>query len=128
MEAVCSFGATMTTLNQGIVRRIALPSPGVNVQNKIAALLSAYDELIENNKRRIALLERLAEEIYREWFVRLRFPGYEKAKLVKGITDAWRVAEVQGLATINPSSISRRDSPEEIRYVDISSVSNHRIE
>ena len=54
-------------------------------QQKIAAILSAYDELIENNKRRIALLEKLAEEIYREWFVRLRFPGHEKVKFVKGV-------------------------------------------
>ena len=56
-----------------------------DTQKKIAAILSAYDELIENNKRRMALLEKMAEEIYREWFVRLRFPGHEKVKLVKGV-------------------------------------------
>ena len=59
--------------------------PPVELSRKIAAILSAYDELIENNKRRIALLEKLAEEIYREWFVRLRFPGHEKVKFVKGV-------------------------------------------
>ena len=58
---------------------------------KIAAILSAYDELIENNKRRIALLEKMAEEIYREWFVRLRFPGHEKVKIVKGVPEGWRL-------------------------------------
>ena len=57
--------------------------PDVREQRRIAAILSAYDELIENNKRRIALLEKMAEEIYREWFVRLRFPGHEKVKKVK---------------------------------------------
>ena len=128
MEAVCSFGATMTTLNQGIVRRVALRVPSVQVQNKIAAILSAYDELIENNKRRITLLEKLAEEIYREWFVRLRFPSHEGLKLISGIPRGWHVAELRELAAINPSSISRQDKPETILYVDISSVSTNRIE
>ena len=59
-------------------------------QQKIGVLLSAYDELIENNHRRIALLEKMAEEIYREWFVRLRFPGHEKVKVVKGVPEGWR--------------------------------------
>lgn len=106
--------------------KIPLPSPPI--QRKIAAILSAYDELIDNNQRRIALLERLAEEIYREWFVRLRFPGHEKVKLVKGIPQGWRVAELRELAKVNPSSISRRDRPESIFYVDISSVNTNRIE
>ena len=75
MEASLRLGATMSTLNQGIVRRISLRLPPVEIQRKIAAILSAYDDLIENNKRRITLLEKMAEEIYREWFVRLRFTG-----------------------------------------------------
>ena len=64
----------MTSLNQSIIKRISIPFPTLRVQRKIAAILSAYDELIENGDRRIALLEKIAEEIYREWFVRLRFP------------------------------------------------------
>lgn len=63
--------------------------PPIRIQRKIAAILSAYDELIESNKRRIALLERMAEEIYREWFVRLRFPGHERVKFVKGVPEHW---------------------------------------
>jgi type I restriction enzyme S subunit len=97
-------------------------------QRKIAAILSAHDELIENNQRRIALLEKLAEEIYREWFVRLRFPGHEKVKRLKGLPLGWRVAELKELASVNPASISRRDKPESILYVDISSVSTNRID
>lgn len=54
--------------------------PSLPIQTKIASILSSYDELIENNKQRIKLLEEMAEEIYKEWFVRMRFPGYEKAK------------------------------------------------
>ncbi len=74
-----------------------LQIPELAIQRQIAAVLSAYDELIENNKRRIALLEKLAEEIYREWFVRLRFPGYEKAKIVKGIPETWRIEPLEDL-------------------------------
>ena len=67
-----------------------LPLPPLPIQRKIAAILSAYDELIETNQRRIALLEKLAEEIYREWFVRLRFPGHEQVKKIKGVPVGWR--------------------------------------
>jgi len=63
--------------------------PEKKCQTKIGAILSAYDELIENNNRRIALLEKLAEEIYREWFVRLRFPDYQKTEVVKRVPSGW---------------------------------------
>lgn len=83
-------GATVGHLNVSDIRRLALPLlPSEKVQNKIAAILSAYDDLIENNKRRIALLEKMAEEIYREWFVRMRFPGHERTKFVKGVPEGW---------------------------------------
>ena len=71
-----------------------LQIPELPKQRKIAAILSAYDELIENNKRRIALLEKLAEEVYREWFVRLRFPGHEKVKSVKGLPGGWQQRKI----------------------------------
>lgn len=67
--------------------KVILPPP--TIQRKIAAVLSAYDDLIENTNRRINILEKMAEELYREWFVRLRFPGHEKAKIVKGVPEGW---------------------------------------
>jgi len=72
MQALCSFGATMSSLNQDIVNRIQLPHPPRPIQDRITAVLAAYDDLIANNQHRIALLESMAEEIYREWFVRMR--------------------------------------------------------
>ena len=69
---------------------VKIPLPPPLIQQKIAAILSAYDELIDNNQRRIALLEKMAEEIYREWFVRLRFPGHEKVRFFKGVPQGWR--------------------------------------
>jgi len=89
MQALCSFGATMASLNQDIVRRISFPAPPRKVQEKIAAILTSYDELIENNRRRIGLLEKMAEEIYREWFIRLRFPGHQTARFSKGVPEGW---------------------------------------
>ena len=87
-----AIGATMPNLNTDILRRVPVSYPqSIESQQKIAAVLSAYDDLIENNKRRIALLEKMAEETYREWFVRMRFPGHEKAKLVKGLPEGWGI-------------------------------------
>lgn len=94
MEAQGSFGATMSSLNQDIVKRINIPLPPLSIQNKIAAVLSAYDDLIENNDRRITLLEKMAEEIYREWFVRLRFPGHEQVTFHKGIPEGWEMVKI----------------------------------
>lgn len=84
-------GAGSTRAYLGITEQGKLPFvlPPIKKQRKIAAILSAYDDLIENNRRRIALLEKMAEEIYREWFVRMRFPGHEQAKFEKGVPEGW---------------------------------------
>ena len=71
------------------LKDVELPLPPISTQRKIAAILTTYDDLIETNKRRIALLEKMAEEIYREWFVRMRFPGYRSARFVKGVPENW---------------------------------------
>uniref|UniRef100_UPI00286B791D restriction endonuclease subunit S n=1 Tax=Chamaesiphon sp. VAR_48_metabat_135_sub TaxID=2964699 RepID=UPI00286B791D len=71
----------------------------LSIQNKIAAVLSAYDDLIENNDRRITLLEKMAEEIYREWFVRLRFPGFDRVTFHKGIPEGWEMAKLENIAS-----------------------------
>ena len=78
----CSHGATMASLNQDIIRRIPIRLPSPPIQRRIADILSAYDDLIENNTRRIKILEEMAQRIYREWFVRFRFPGHENVSLV----------------------------------------------
>lgn len=75
--------------------KILLPS--LTIQRKIAAILSTYDDLIENNNCRIAILEKTAEELYREWFVRMRFPGHEKTKIVKGVPEGWETKKVEDL-------------------------------
>lgn len=76
-------------INLRTLKEFQVPSPPLPVQRKIASTLSAYDELIENNNQRVALLEQMAEEIYKEWFVRLRFPGYENTPIVDGVPEGW---------------------------------------
>lgn len=82
-------GAANPTLNRNHIHPLKLKVPKKEFRNKIALILSSYDELIENNKQRIKLLEEMAEEIYKEWFVRLRFPGYENTKIVDGLPEGW---------------------------------------
>jgi type I restriction enzyme S subunit len=93
-----AIGATMPNLNTKILRSVPVLYPiNIHHQQKIVATVSAYDDLIENNDRRIALLEKMAEEIYREWFVRLRFPGHEHVTFHKGIPEGWEVIRLETL-------------------------------
>lgn len=87
-------GASNPTLNRNHIHKLKIRIPDLKIQRKIAAVLSAYDDLIENNNRRIAILEKMAEELYREWFVRLRFPGHENVKIVKGVPEGWAVKRI----------------------------------
>ena len=84
-------GSAQPLINHKILLGIKANIPPIETQRKIAGILSAYDELIETNARRIARLEQLAEEIYREWFVRFRFPDYRNAEFVKGVPATWQI-------------------------------------
>jgi type I restriction enzyme, S subunit len=83
-------GTTMLNLSAAIVEKLPIRYPTTDVQQAIAASMSAYDDLIENNRRRIALLEELARQLYREWFLRLRFPGHEHTRLTDGVPKGWQ--------------------------------------
>ena len=82
-------GAAQDNLSQAKLLSIKFPVPELVVQRKIADTLSAYDDLIENNRRRIALLEEAARLLYREWFAHFRFPGHEHVKVINGIPLGW---------------------------------------
>ena len=75
-------GGAQQNLNSIIIKKFKISLPSLDVQHRIASILSAYDNLIENNNKRIRLLEQMAENLYKEWFVRFRFPGHEKAEFV----------------------------------------------
>jgi type I restriction enzyme S subunit len=124
-------GAAQQNLNQDAIRQFGVPSPPLPTQRKIAAVLSAYDDLIENNTRRIKILEQMAQSIYREWFVNFRFPGHEKVRMVNSpmgkIPEGWRVVPLAEVAEVNGRSIKHGSEPDEVLYVDIASVSPGRI-
>lgn len=92
-DALKSFasGATFPELSAGTVKKIKVTLPDMATQNRIADILFAYDELIEANIRRIELLEQSAQELYKEWFVRFRFPGHEKTKFENGLPEGWKI-------------------------------------
>ncbi len=71
------------------LRKITIPLPSVEDQEKIAKIFSAYDNLIGNNRKRIALLTEFAQELYKEWFVRFRFPGYKRVRITDGVPEGW---------------------------------------
>lgn len=98
-------GSTVEHVRVPDAEKITIPYPDLATQRKIAAILTAYDDLIEVNKRRIALLEKMAEELYREWFVRLRFPGYQNTRFVKGVPEGWEMRRFTDLVEMNPSEI-----------------------
>jgi type I restriction enzyme S subunit len=124
-------GAGSTRAYLGITAQHKLPIivPPINVQNKIAATLSTYDDLIENNKRRIALLENMAEEIYREWFVRFRFPGYKTAEFEKGVPKGWKYEKLEKICSLIKRGVSPNyDDDSSNLVINQKCIRNNRID
>ena len=99
-----STGVATKFLTLSLLNRTQIPVPPLPTQHKIASILSNYDELVENNTRRIKILEEMAQSIYREWFVNYRFPGHEKVKMVDSplgmIPEGWEVKAVENTFTL----------------------------
>ncbi|MDR2578058.1 MAG: restriction endonuclease subunit S [Chitinispirillales bacterium] len=87
-------GVTVFQMSIKSLSKYKIELPPLPTQTRIASILSAYDTAIENNTRRIALLEKAARELYREWFVRLRFPGWERTRVVEGVPEGWEVKKI----------------------------------
>ena len=85
-----AIGAAQRTVSLGSLRNIKIDVPSLESQKHIADILSAYDDLIENNQKQIKLLEEAAQRLYKEWFVDLRFPGHENTKIVDGVPEGWK--------------------------------------
>ncbi|MCK9299383.1 MAG: restriction endonuclease subunit S, partial [Methanoculleus sp.] len=101
--------------------------PEYQIQERIVEVLSAYDDLIENNRRRIQLLEEAARLLYREWFVNLRFPGHEHVAIKDGVPEGWEKKTLVEIAATNVESYKASALPDIINYIDISSVKQGRI-
>lgn len=94
-----AIGAAVPGINLGLLKALQVALPPLDLQKEIVRFLSAYDDLIEDNNRRIKILEEMAQMIYREWFVHFRFPGHEKVKVVESelgmIPESWRIGTLQ---------------------------------
>ncbi|EAZ87912.1 restriction endonuclease subunit S, partial [Crocosphaera chwakensis] len=106
-----SNGATVHHLNVKDIRNLELPKlPPLPTQKKIASILSTYDDLIENNTKRIKILEEMAQTIYKEWFVKFRFPGHEQVKMVESelglIPEGWEVKKLGRIASFKTGKLN----------------------
>jgi type I restriction enzyme S subunit len=106
-----SSGASVPTLNRHNLDNLSIEVPPYQRQRAISDVLSAYDDLIENNRQRMALLEETARLIYREWFVRLRFPGHEHTRITNGMPEGWERKRLGEMAYITMGQ-----SPESTYY------------
>jgi len=95
-----------------MLKNIEIPIPPLSVQDRIVSILSTYDDLIENNRRRIQLLEQAARLLYREWFVRLRFPGHEHATITDGVPEGWENGTVADFFDTTSGGTPSRKRPE----------------
>ena len=95
-----SQGAAQDNLSWEKLSTILFPAPPIEVQTKIADILSTYDNLIENNQKQIKLLEEAAQRLYKEWFVDLRFPGHENTKITDGIPEGWKIQTLSQIADV----------------------------
>lgn len=115
-------------VNRNTLHQIPVCLPGIEIQQKIVGVLAAYDDLIATNQRRIQLLEDAARHIYREWFVRLRFPGHESVAIKDGMPKGWSTKNLDSVADVNARTITVKDRPDSVLYIDISSVTPGQIE
>lgn len=114
-------GSTIKHLPRQNLAKIEIAFPKIEIQRSIADILSTYDNLIENNRRRIQLLEESARMLYKEWFVRLRFPGHEHVKIVDGVPEGWSHTYVPDIIEVNPTTKVEKNM--EIFYIPMSSLS-----
>lgn len=113
-DTVTSKGTKMPRGTQTAIMKYLVPDINVSKQRKIANILSTYDNLIENNNKRISLLEQMAENLYKEWFVRFRFPGYEDVEFIDGIPKKWEIYRIDQLSKIKAGGDAPDDSTKEI--------------
>jgi type I restriction enzyme S subunit len=119
-------GTNISNLNQDILGTLEVPFPPRPVQQRIAGILSVYDDLMENNLRRIRILEEMARALYREWFVNFRFSGHEKIPRVLSplgdIPQGWELRRFPECVDINPRVVVARDG--EHQFVPMGSLAN----
>lgn len=112
-------GATMLNLNTTILSNIPLLLPPIETQRRIADILSSYDDLIENNRKQIKLLEETAQRLYKEWFVDLHFPGHEHTKIVDGVPEGWEQGVLDNIVSETGKNTKKENRQEYTYYLPI---------
>lgn len=118
-----SQGTAQDNLSWKKLSTIKFPMPSIDLQNKIVDILSAYDDLIENNQKQIKLLEEAAQRLYKEWFIDLRFPGHENVEIVDGIPEGWQYKKVSSFGSVitgkTPSTAKSQYYGGEVPFIKI---------
>lgn len=113
-------GATVAHVNLPTIRNLEIDLPEIETQKSIASILKSIDDLIENNQKQISLYEEAAQRLYKEWFVDLRFPGYENKLIVDGIPDGWHQTTLSEIANVtmgqSPKSEFYNDNQEGLPF------------
>lgn len=100
LAAKAGGAANQANISPTDIKNLQIPFPNIEVQRRIAKMLRTYDDLIENNKKQIKLLEEAAQRLYKEWFVDLHFPGYENTEIVDGVPEGWKKVRLSSLFEI----------------------------
>ena len=116
MESL-AIGAAQAKLGIYKIEKMKLSLPDIDIQKRVVKIISKYDELIEVNNQRIKLLEKTAEELYKEWFVRFRFPNYQNTEFENGIPKGWLVSNLGKHADIFTGKSNRQDAVDEGKFV-----------
>jgi len=111
-----TIGSSQKALTISMLKEISIPLPPISVQNRIIDILSAYDDLIENNQKQIKLLEEAAMRLYKEWFVKLRFPGYESTNIVDGVPDGWLCSKTKDFIRFKYGKALKADDRKDGKY------------
>ncbi|MCU1335917.1 MAG: hypothetical protein JWO19_1498 [Bryobacterales bacterium] len=114
-------GAAQPSLNRNFIYKVPISFPDTPIQSRIAAMLAAYDDLIENNRRRIRLLEEAAQMLFREWFIRFRFPGHEHVTVMDGVPEGWKKHRFGEIIDVNP--FTPIDKSRSVTYVPMAALS-----
>lgn len=120
-------GSAQGFLSLDLIKNLPILVPHLQIQKKIAATLSAYDDLIENNNKRIQILESIAEELYKEWFVRFRYPNWENADFEKGLPSSWDRTQLKYLCFEVKQSIKKEDLNAHTKYLGLEHLSRKDI-
>lgn len=118
-------GASRNAMTKDMIANFEVPCPPIDIQESIVSILSAYDNLIENNQKQIKLLEETARRLYKEWFVNFRFPGYEDTPIVDGVPEGWEEAPIDSRISLLSGyafKSAQFDSSGEYKIVTIKNV------